>query len=208
RPPILPDLTSRQAGRCGAGDAAQYHRYSKECGAPESGPGRSCFGAGRGDWNQLRPAKRARVCWTQGAGRAAVDPFDQRPDTRACGELWMVRHHRQAVVPGHAVPVRACGSELGLGDPAADAGHQPGDAADALPDDEVIVEDAAYSAADGCHQGQVLEVQGYRSAQAGNAEGDVRAAEVRGREYVRRVPADAHFLSAALRLLRGAGKCD
>ena len=55
---------------------------------------------------------------------------------------------------------------------------------------------------------RVQEVQGHRSPPSGHEQGDHGAAEARGRQHVRRLPAHAHPVPAALRLLRDAGERD
>jgi hypothetical protein len=65
--------------------------------------------------------------------------------------------------------------QLGLGDPAADAGHQPGAAAAALTQMKSMLKMQRVAAADQGHSGKIQEVQPARSAQSRDEPGDFGA---------------------------------
>src|SRR5262249_34701035 len=119
-------------------------------------------------------------------------------------ELWLVGHHCQAALSDSEIYSRSHDRRMGLGHSHSHGGAEYCHAADALPDDEVITQDATHSAADGRDQSEVLEVQDYRSAPAGDEQRDLRSPEARRCEHVRRLYSDAHPVAAALRVLSHA----
>ncbi len=100
----------------------------------------------------------------QDAERAAHGSGDgdrrqsDRPEPGAAGALRHVFHRRQAALLPAELGARAYRAELGLGDSAVDADYYDGDFPDALRDYEVLHQDAAHSAADELHQGEVQKI--------------------------------------------------
>src|SRR5205807_904234 len=86
-----------------------------------------------------------------------------------------------------------------------DADHQHRVAAAAHLADEVDAEDAEGPAADQVHPGEIQEVQHARSAQAGNAAGDIGAVQEGRREPGGGLPANADPVALFVCLLCNAG---
>src|SRR3954469_19930573 len=91
-----------------------------------------------------------------------------------------------------------------MGHRAPDPDHHPGVDAATYQADEIDAEDAAHSAPDQIHSGEVQEEQLARSSQSCHERGNQRDLQERGLESYRRVSTDADSAAFPVRLLQDA----